>query len=111
MSLRTKTKQLRVKLEMTQAELAKASKITHATISRIEGGQIKELKSEALKRLARALGVSVDYLINTRKALKRESLNNPDLNYIIGEYEKLSYKGKEQMKDYIKFLVDRQKAP
>ena len=107
MSLKGKVKFLRDQLKMTQTELAAASSVTHATISRIESGHIKDLKSEALKRLANALGVSLDYLTESHKSFKREAMNTPDLQYIVQEFEKLSYKGRTQMKDYINFLAQQ----
>ena len=56
-------KQLREKKGMNQKQLAEKAKMTRATISRIETGQVKEVKSEALKKLAVALGVTVDFLV------------------------------------------------
>jgi len=53
----------RGKLNMNQRQLARASGITPATISRLESGQVKELKSEALKKLADALNITVDFLV------------------------------------------------
>ena len=110
MSLNSKVRKLRDKLGVTQVQLAKMSGITPATVSRIESGQIRELKSEALRRLARALGVSVEYLIGPNKERKRLArMDNPDLEFIAKEYEKLSYKGREQMKHYISFLVETER--
>ncbi|MEN6372818.1 MAG: helix-turn-helix transcriptional regulator [Armatimonadota bacterium] len=59
-----KVKYLREKWGMNQKELADRSAITQATISRIESGQVKELRSDTMKRLATALRVKVDYLVS-----------------------------------------------
>ena len=63
MTFGEKVKQRRVQMQMNQKELAEAAEITQATISRIESGLVRQLKSEALKRLAIALDVSADYLV------------------------------------------------
>jgi len=49
---------------MNQKQLSEAARISQATISRVEQGKIHELKSSALARLAAALDVPVDSLIN-----------------------------------------------
>jgi HTH-type transcriptional regulator, competence development regulator len=64
MSLGEKVRATRQRKGMNQKELAKASGITPATVSRVEKGQVKQLKSDALKRLARALGVTIDELVD-----------------------------------------------
>jgi transcriptional regulator with XRE-family HTH domain len=48
---------------MTQEQLAKASGVKQSHISRLETGDIKDVKGSTLARLARALGVSADYLL------------------------------------------------
>ena len=107
MSLK-KVKFLREKMQITQKELAEKSQIAHATISRIESGKIKELKSEAVKRLASALEVSVDYLLGCNKQLKRQRKENLQLNDLVHSYEKLSFKGREQLDSYIQFLIKQE---
>ncbi|WP_372367894.1 helix-turn-helix domain-containing protein [Candidatus Uabimicrobium sp. HlEnr_7] len=107
MSLK-KVKSLREKMQITQKELAEKSEIAHATISRIESGKIKELKSEAVKRLAAALEVSVDFLLGYNKQLRRQRKESPQLNELVNSYEKLSFKGKEQLDNYIQFLVKKE---
>jgi len=49
MSLGERVIILREKRGMNQKQVSDASGITQATISRIESGQVKQLKSEALK--------------------------------------------------------------
>lgn len=62
-TLGSRVKKIRTMRRWNQADLAKASKITQATISRLESGKTKQLKSAALKRLAKALCTSTDYLV------------------------------------------------
>ena len=57
--------------QMSQKQLALASGLTQATISRLESGEIEQLKSDALQRIARALGKSVDTLMGTKQDEKQ----------------------------------------
>jgi len=90
--------------------LASASGISQATISRIESGKVKELKSAALRRLADALGVTMDYLV--------DKADTPGPNFVIVSgsppqhilpvYEKLSPDRKRQFQDFARFLLQQQ---
>jgi transcriptional regulator with XRE-family HTH domain len=110
MTLGEKVRQTREKLGMNQKQLAEASGITQATISRIESGQVKELKSEALKRLAKALGITVDYLVDKTDRLTPNDIVRSDLTaqYIFRGYEKLSATGREQLKNFVRFLEEQE---
>jgi transcriptional regulator with XRE-family HTH domain len=110
MSLGEKVKTLREKKGMNQKEVAEASGITQATISRIESGQVKELKSEALKRLAGALGVTVDYLVDKTDKLTPNDIIRSDAaaQYVFRGYEKLSATGREQLKNFVRFLEEQE---
>jgi transcriptional regulator with XRE-family HTH domain len=110
MSLAEKVKQRREKLGMNQKQLADTSGITQATISRIESGQVKELKSEALKRLAAALRVTVDFLVDRTDSLTPKEVveSDPNADYIFRGYEKLSAKGREQVKHFVHFLEQQE---
>ena len=63
MSLGRTLKALRQKQSLNQKALSALSGVSQATISRIETGRVRQLRSSALKNLADALGVSVDFLI------------------------------------------------
>jgi transcriptional regulator with XRE-family HTH domain len=56
-------KRLRERKGVNQSELARACGIAPATISRLESGDLKDVQTAVAKRIARTLGVSVDYLI------------------------------------------------
>jgi len=96
----------RKKLDMNQRQLAHASGITPATISRLESGQVKELKSEALKRLAEALNVTVDYLVGRTVNLDPNEIVrlDPNVEYILRVYERLSFKRREELRNFVSFL-------
>lgn len=106
MSLGKKVKQLRIKKGMNQKELAEASEITQATISRIESEQVKELKSEALKRLAMALGTSMDFLGGKIDNPAPDDIVrlDPTAKHIFRGYEKMSASEREQLKDFVNFM-------
>jgi transcriptional regulator with XRE-family HTH domain len=53
----------RKRLQLTQARLAALTGMTQGSIARIETGKAKEVESSTLIALARALGVSTDWLL------------------------------------------------
>jgi transcriptional regulator with XRE-family HTH domain len=101
----------RKRLDMNQRQLARVSGITPATISRLENGQIKELKSEALKRLADALNVTADYLLGrtTGSNLNNMSELDPNLEYILNIYKNLSFKTRKDLRNFVSFLEQQEK--
>jgi transcriptional regulator with XRE-family HTH domain len=106
MSLGTTVKWLREQLGMNQKQLAQRSGIAQATISRIESEQVKELKSEALIRLAKALGVTVDFLVGKTDRLTYEDVvrADPIAQEILRGYMRLSSHGREMLKTFVHFL-------
>ena len=85
MSFARKVKEHRENLGMNQAQLAETSDISQATISCIETGQVKQLKSQVLLRLADALGVTVDYLVQDDRPLgvRRSDLKHLEICLIL----------------------------
>ncbi|MEW6214012.1 MAG: XRE family transcriptional regulator [Nitrospirota bacterium] len=67
-------KYFRQKLELSQLELSQRSNISQASIARIEANQQKNLKTETLKKLADALGISSSQLIEEPAMIKEEAL-------------------------------------
>ena len=63
MSLGKTLKALRQKKSLNQKDLSSLSGVSQATISRIETGRVHQLRSAALKNLADALGVTVDFMM------------------------------------------------
>lgn len=59
----SKIKQLREKLGLSQEKLARISDVSNNTIINIEAGKQKNPTIDTLKKIATALGVSVDELI------------------------------------------------
>ncbi len=111
MSLGRRVSKCREELGMNQKQLADACGLTQATISRIESGQVNELKSDALKRLAGALGVTTDYLVDKAPEAKTSELIGDDLKarFIFRNYEKLPEEGKQELKGFVDYLQNKYK--
>ena len=111
MALDEKVRVKREELGMTQAELARKSGLTQATISRIENREVKQLKSNALKALARALGVTTDFLSGVKQKVDFDDALKADENakIIFRGYENLNQENKERLKAFVQFLVEQEK--
>lgn len=111
MTLAERVKTRRKQLGMNQMELARASRIAQATISRLEAGEVEQLKSDALKRLAEALRLTVDYLVGKTDKLTSDDLveSDPRAKTIFRGYEKLSESGKEQVEKFVRFLRQQER--
>lgn len=57
-------KRARKKLELTQEQLAVKAGIPYATLSKIESGQVTNPTVSTLKKIADALNISVDDILN-----------------------------------------------
>lgn len=57
----------RLKRDLTQRDLARKSGVSYNTIIKIERGGITNPKIETVIKLAKALNISIDNLINTKK--------------------------------------------
>jgi transcriptional regulator with XRE-family HTH domain len=65
MPLGEKLKTLREEKRWSQRDLARQAKVRQALISERESGKKTDTMGQTLRRLARVLGVSVDYLVGT----------------------------------------------
>lgn len=65
MRLGERLKRAREKKGWSQRELARQAHVRYATISELENGIRTAMNTDTAKRIARSLGVSVDYLIGT----------------------------------------------
>ena len=64
------TVRLRKKAGVSQAELAAATGISTIALSKIESGNVADMRLSTLVRLARALGVSPSLLLRPAKLVK-----------------------------------------
>ena len=72
---------------MTKAQLASNAKLPRAPVSRYEKGRTKVMSVRTLKKLARALGVSADYLAGRRE--DEAYFRNPRLQKLIKSLKEL----------------------
>lgn len=112
MDLATKVKVKREEKGFTQAELAKRTRLTQATISRLESGEVRQLKSEAIKSLAGVLGVSIDFLVGDRAKMGFDETLKSDKNaqVIFRGFEKLSEEKRKQLREFVEFLLKRESS-
>lgn len=112
MGLAEKVKVKREERDMTQAQLAKKSGLTQATISRIESGEVQQLKSEAIKALAGALGVTADFLVGDMPRMTFDDSLRADstVQAIFRGYEKLSEDKRKQIMQFVEFLLESEKT-
>ena len=76
MALGQTLKALRQKQGLNQKSLSTLSGVSQATISRVETGRVRQLRSAALKNLADALGVSVDFLMGDSEVFAEIPVQN-----------------------------------
>jgi len=74
MTIGERIKKLRQELGLSQQGLAQKAGVRRPTISELESGKQQGLTVDTAKRLARALGVGIDYLAGTWEDLEEESL-------------------------------------
>ena len=63
--LGARVKQYRLKHGWSQGELAKRAGVPQPLLSYLESGRRDTVTTDVAKRLARTLGVSIDYLVGT----------------------------------------------
>lgn len=56
-------KKIRAKLGLTQDDLAKKSDIKYTTLAKVESGVVNKPSVQTMAKIAKALGVSIEYLI------------------------------------------------
>jgi len=88
---------------VSQRELAKVSGVPQATISRVLSGKIQSPTIDVLKKLARALGVTVDYLI-MEQDLEEILLSDDRVQHLVRIYADLGEEGREQLYTFARFL-------
>lgn len=70
--LQKRLKEVRLSKSLTQAQLARESYLSKNTISNVERGITKKLKSDELKLLSNALLVTEDYLLGESEDTNRD---------------------------------------
>ena len=65
MSLGTRVAAKRTEKGWSQRKLGRMAGVPHTLIAALENGSRSDIRTETAKKIARALGVGVDYLIGT----------------------------------------------
>ena len=91
-------------LGVTQAQLAETAGTAQARISQIENGE-SEPSIDVLMRLARALGVTTDYLLGRVDDPEANAQADP----IYRDFKNRSEADRENIKLFMKFLEERSK--
>ncbi len=94
---------------MTQRGLADATGLPQATISRIERGVIQQPRVEVLTKLADALHVTVDYLIDRSDRMTATDTVGADARAaaIFRDYQDLSEDGKQELARFVRWLKEQ----
>ena len=77
--LRFRLKNLMMERNVSQSQLAKVAGISESTFSRFMSGQIQDLSSESVIRIARELDVSTDFLLGIINVPDKRNYNISDL--------------------------------
>lgn len=105
MALGTKVKERRLKLGWKQVTLAKEADIPQATVSRIERGEVTQPKMGQLKKLADALGTTIDYLVGDSIQMSFEDfMREKPAQRVFRGWGKLSAAQKEQLANLVRFF-------
>ena len=104
-----KIKAERDKAGWTQTELAKRAGITPSALSQIESGE-RFPSTMVLAKLARALSVSMDYLLGEKKDDEfRSIIHNEKMKSLFSGFKELSANDKESILKQIDWLNSRRK--
>lgn len=106
MSLGTRIRKLRINQGMRQRALAQRASIAPATLSRLETGDFRSLNADALKRIAAALNVTVDYLVgnSTEMGPADHLVADQSAMALFQNYGRLRPEEKEKMIAFSRFL-------
>ena len=113
MSIGATVRYVRAERGLSQKELADKAGVTQATISRLESGRIKELKSDTLRLLADTLNVTSDHLMKSMAEVDNsEDILKFDHNarFLVQGYKDLSAEGRDQLMRFVRFLVNDEKG-
>ena len=104
-------RQIRERKGWTQNHLAEVSGVPQPSIWRLENGQILNPKTSLLRKLAEALGVTMDYLIREEeKPSFDEVLRDDEVGQAIFRgYEELDDQGRGQLKSLTEWLNEEAK--
>ena len=106
MSVANRIKNRRMKLGITQTELAKSAKLTPAAISQFESGARKP-SFDALSKLAKSLKVTTDYLLGMKEPGYEDILADPKVSVMFRGIMELPEQDKQTMLEFYEFLKNK----
>jgi transcriptional regulator with XRE-family HTH domain len=77
MSLADQVRVWRTTLNLSQGEIESRAGLAHNALSRIENGQVLSPRLETLQKIAEAMGIHVEQLMNVRTPMVRHKLDKP----------------------------------
>jgi len=104
-------RQIRERKGWTQNHLAEVSGVPQPSIWRLENGQILNPKTSLLRKLAEALGVTMDYLLREEEKPSFDEILRDDKvgQAIFRGYEELDDHGRDQLKSLTEWLNEEAK--
>lgn len=99
----SRIKQLRTEKEMTLDQLAEATKSSKSYIWELENKNPPRPSAEKLSAIAKALGVTVDYLLGTDEQTKADA---EDMAFF-REYSDMPDETRKQLRDMAKILSNK----
>lgn len=109
MNIGERIKKLRSLRGLTQNELSKRSGVWQGSISRLESGVSSSISADSATKLARELGVSIDYLTgsNDKVTLSTSSEYDPEVVTLIGLYSECDETKRQEILDFARFTRER----
>mgnify|MGYP001766652024 CR=1 FL=1 len=102
-------RELRRQKNMSQIELGKIVGLHHVNYGKYERG-LAIPSSESLKRIAEALGVTTDYLIDGKtNEVAKAKIEDKDLLQMFQEIDKFSKEDKVMVKNFLDALITKRK--
>lgn len=104
MELKDRLKSARLDKKMSQKDVCELADVAKSTYSQYESGD-REPSREALIRLSKALGTSVDWLLDVPEDTDFAHLPPADRQIVI-EYRHLNADGQRRLMDYARLLAE-----
>ncbi len=106
MPVASRIKNRRMKLGITQTQLARSAKLTPAAISQFESGSRKP-SFDALSKLSTALKVTTDYLLGMKQRGYNDILADPKVSVMFRGIMEFPEKDKQTMLEFYEFLKSK----
>ena len=96
----------RTKLGLSQKKLAELSRVPRSTLCRIEQDQHASVSTDTMRKIAKVLGVSVDFLLGNKPKMGLLELITSDrsLLYLINSYLSVSQTNKNKILEFVNYV-------